>query len=70
MNLNESTVEAAALEWSGDPPVLPRWDFGGQGWGYAAGHGRVNGSPFYTPATLRDRFLPKLLSGELTVTLE
>jgi len=38
MTLNESAVEAAALEWFGDPPPLPLRSFGGQGWGDAVGH--------------------------------
>ena len=38
MSLNESIVEAAAIEWSWDPPALPRRNFGGQGRGDAVGH--------------------------------
>jgi hypothetical protein len=38
MSLKESTVEAAALEWSGDLPALPRGSVGGQGRGDAVGH--------------------------------
>jgi hypothetical protein len=38
MPLNESTVEAAAIEWFGDPHALPRRTFGEQGWGDAVGH--------------------------------
>ncbi len=51
MNLKESIVEDAALEWFGEL-------------GYAIGHGPPQSR---TLATLRDTLLPKLLSGELRV---
>ena len=105
MNLNESIVEDAALEW-----FRLRQGYGGQvgELGYAVGHGaafaglrrakpslatgkasaerdsfgevvlverlreairRLNpGIPSRTLATLRDTLLPKLLSGELSVS--
>ena len=52
MSLTESIVEDAALTWFGEL-------------GYAMGHGQHASR---TLATLRDTLLPKLLSGEVTLT--
>ena len=38
MPINEPILEAVAIEWSGEPPALPRGRFGGQGWDDAIGH--------------------------------
>jgi hypothetical protein len=51
MSLNESIVEDAALAWFGEL-------------GYAVGHGP---HPSCTLAILRNAWLPKRLSGELSV---
>jgi hypothetical protein len=76
MTLNESIVEDAALEWFGEqsrvaPTLIPAFSHGEKEKREAIR--RLNPAiPSRTLATLRDTLrdtlLPKLLSGELSVT--
>jgi hypothetical protein len=76
MTLNESIVEDAALEWFGEqsrvaPTLIPAFSHGEKEKREAIR--RLNPAiPSRTlatlRATLRDTLLPKLLSGELSVT--
>ena len=76
MSLNESIVEDAALEWFGEqsrvaPTLIPAFSHGEKEKREAIR--RLNPAiPSRTLATLRDTLrdtlLPKLLSGELSVT--
>ena len=73
MSLNESIVEDAALEWFGEqsrvaPTLIPAFSHGEKEKREAIR--RLNPAiPSRTLATLRDTLLPKLLSGELSVTV-